>query len=132
MTTFQQESSQEELDALFTPAEQDIIERDHRTCDCELTYVHRKRHAALGTAIEIRLCCLAKKVEELSGVPRGTFFSSLDFTPSWEWDCDKPMTTEHQQPDGSIVTKMHKPGPPPQWLLERMQRKGIEVKNLPS
>jgi hypothetical protein len=121
----------ETLQKLFhQPTEEDFIQRDHRTCDCELTYVRRKRHAALGTGIEIRLCCLAKKVEELAGLPPGTFFFSMDFEPSWEWDCTAPQKVEHQQPDGSVVTEMHQAGPPPRWLKERLEAKGIPIKNL--
>lgn len=126
--------NQLELDHLFTgkmPVEEDFITLDHRTCDCELTYVHRKRHAALGTGIQIRLCCLAKKVEELAGMPPGSFFKVIEFEPTWVWDCDKPQQCNHRQPDGSIVTEMNPLGPPPKWLLKRMQEKGIEVKNLP-
>lgn|SRR3990167_294217 len=126
--------TQAELDLIFhgtTPSEEDVIQRDHRTCDCELTYVHRKRHAALGTAIEIRLCCMAKAVERFMGLPPGTFFRSMEFEPSWVWDCDKIDVLKRQQPDGSVVTINHRLGPPPAWLLRRLQAKGVEVRNLP-
>ena len=110
--------------------EEDFISRDRRTCDCELTYVHRKRHGALGTGIEIRLCCLAKKVEEMAGLPAGAFFSTFDFEPSWEWDCDSMHTTEETLSDGSTVKNEYRLGNPPRWLKERMDRKGIKIKNL--
>ena len=110
--------------------EEDFIARDRRTCDCALTYVHRKRHAALGTGIEIRLCCLAKKVEELAGLPAGTFFFSMDFEPTWEWDCDAISKTQETLPDGSIVEKETRLGNPPKWLRNRLDKKGITVKNL--
>lgn len=121
---------QEILDGLPLPSEEDFIQRDRRTCDCELTYVHRKRHGALGTGIEIRLCCLAKKVEEITGVPKGTFFAAFDFEPSWVWDCESLHKTKKTLPDGSVVTQEVKLGKPPQWLLKRLQKKGIKVKNL--
>jgi hypothetical protein len=111
--------------------EEDFICLDHRTCNCELTYVHRKRHAALGVGIQIRLCCLAKKVEELAGLPPGTFFKVLEFEPTWVWDCDHPTEINHTQPDGTVVKEQHRLGPPPKWLLKRMRERGVEVKNLP-
>ena len=112
-----------------TATEEDFIARDRRTCDCSLTYVHRKRHAALGTGIEIRLCCLAKKVEELAGLPAGTFYFAMDFVPSWEWDCDGMQKTQQILSDGSVVDKEVRRGNPPKWLKERMDKKGIKVKN---
>jgi hypothetical protein len=114
----------------FLLTEEDFIEHDRRTCNCELTYVHKKRHAALGVGIEIKLCCLAKKVEELAGLPAGTFFWTMDFKPSWEWDCDQMNTVKRRTEDGSVVEEYVRQGRPPQWLLDRMQAKGIEVKNL--
>lgn len=126
--------SQLDLDELFSgrvATEEDFVQLDHRTCDCPLTYVHRKRHAALGRGIQIRLCCLAKKVEELAGLPPGTFFMTLEFEPTWVWDCDKPQETQHIQPDGTIVSHYHRLGAPPAWLLKRLLEKGIEVRNLP-
>jgi hypothetical protein len=111
--------------------EEDFICLDHRTCNCELTYVHRKRHAALGVGIQIRLCCLAKKVEEMAGLPPGTFFKAIEFEPTWVWDCDHPTEINHTQPDGTVVKEQHRLGPPPKWLLKRMRERGVEVKNLP-
>lgn len=113
------------------PTEEEFIARDRRTCDCELTYVHRKRHAALGVGIEIKLCCLAKFIEKQFGLPAGTFFVAMDFEPSWEWDCHKVHLKDHHQPDGSVITVEHQQGPPPPWLLKRFKEKGIKVKNLP-
>jgi len=113
------------------PAEEDFIWHDRRTCNCTLTYVHKKRHAALGVGIEINLCCLAKKVEELADLPPGTFFWAMDFRPSWEWDCDKEWETNKRQPDGSVITTKGSLGPPPKWLLKRFKQRGIKVHNLP-
>src|SRR3990167_6070724 len=123
-----------ELNVLFhgtLPVEEDIIQRDHRTCNCALTYVHRKRHAALGTAIEIRLCCMAQAVEKFMGLPPGTFFTAIDFEPSWVWDCNRVDKLRRTQPDGSVVEIEHRLGPPRRWLRERMAKKGVEIRNLP-
>jgi len=113
------------------PNEEDFIAHDRRVCDCALTYVHKKRHAALGVGIEVRLCCLAKKVEELAGLPPGTFFWAMDFEPSWTWDCNHMNITKRRLKDGSVIIEEHQLGPPPAWLLKRFKKKGIEVKNLP-
>jgi len=121
--------AEELLAGLVLPTEEDFIARDRRTCDCELTYVHRKRHSALGTGIEIRLCCLAKKVEELAGLPSGTFFFAMDFEPTWEWDCDSEHVTKKVLPDGTIEEKTYILGNPPKWLQKRMEQKGIKIRN---
>jgi hypothetical protein len=115
---------------LGLPTEEDFIAHDRRTCNCELTYVHKKRHAALGLGIEIKLCCLAKKVEELAGLPPGTFFWAMDFQPSWEWDCDQMNTIRRRDEDGSIIEEHVRQGPPPPWLLKRLQDKGLSVHGL--
>jgi hypothetical protein len=119
------------LEDFIVPAEEDFIARDRRNCDCPLTYVHRKRHGALGTGIEIRLCCLAKKVEELAGLPPGTFFFAMDFEPTWTWDCEQINKKQRKLLDGSIEETFVKQGAPPKWLLKRMKQKGIKVRNLP-
>ena len=36
-------------------------------CDCEVTYVVEKINEFTGKAVHIRICCLAKAVEELTG-----------------------------------------------------------------
>jgi len=113
------------------PTEQEFLDRDRRACDCALTYVHRKYHSALGSGIEIKLCCMAKKVEEMAGLPPGTFFFEMDFLPTWEWDCDKMRKEECKLDDGSIEVKEVRLGTPPEWLLKRMQEKNIPVRNLP-
>lgn len=113
------------------PTEEDFIDHDRRACNCALTYVHKKHHAALGVGIEIKLCCLAKKVEELADLPPGTFFWAMDFRPSWEWDCDKEWETKKREPDGSIIVTKGRLGPPPEWLLKRFEQRGITVHNLP-
>lgn len=119
----------EALQGIALPTEEDFISRDRRTCDCELTYVHRKHHAALGTGIEIRLCCMAKKLEEICGLPSGTFFFAMDFEPTWEWDCEAEMLSTKVNPDGSVEEVRTKLGKPPEWLQKRFDAKGIKVKN---
>lgn len=119
-----------DLKDFISSTEEAFIARDRRTCDCELTYVHRKRHGALGRGIEIRLCCLAKKVEELAGLPKGILFSVFEFEPSWVWDCESMHRTRRTLPDGSKVESYVKLGNPPKWLSRRMKQKGIEIKNL--
>ena len=112
------------------PNEEDFINHDRRTCDCELTYVHKKRHAALGTGIEIKLCCLAKFIERQFGLPSGTFYWAMDFEPTWEWDVNAEQVTKERLDDGSILEKKTRLGSPPEWLLKRMEKKGIAVKGL--
>lgn len=128
------ELTQAELDIIFgqaKPDEEAIVRRDHRTCNCALTYVHRKRHGALGTAIEIRLCCMAQFIEQKFGLSPGTFFKVLEFDPSWVWDCEQVHVIERTKPDGSKESIRVKQGPPPRWLRERMVKKGIPILNQP-
>ena len=131
MKTIDDISLDRDIERLFVATEEDFINRDHRQCDCPLTYVHRKRHAALGTGIEIRLCCLAKKVEEIAGLPPGTFFFAMDFEPTWDWDCEQIMESYKRKPDGSVETIRRKLGPPPRWLRERLKQKGLPIHNEP-
>jgi hypothetical protein len=126
--------SDQDFDRLLTgrrASEADFVARDRRTCDCELTYVHRKHHAALGTGVEIRLCCMAKFIEKSFGLEPGTFFFAMDFEPAWVWDCDAPQEIRRRDDDGAVVSEFRRLGPPPPWLLKRLRDKGVEVKNLP-
>ena len=129
METLKDLLTRKELEQMSCVTEDDFRKRDHRLCDCEMTYVHRKRHGALGTGIEIRLCCLAKKVEEMAGLPEGTFFLSLDFDPSWIWDCRQQQCVRTKDVDGSIVETFRDLGEPPRWLRDRMDKKGLEIRN---
>ena len=124
-TEFDWELLLKDLRTSTSQTERDIVQRDFRTCDCPLTYVVRKQHAALGTAIEVRLCCLAQKVEELAGLPAGTLFKVMEFKPTWEWDCDYQQ--KRTLSDGTVEEV--RLGPPPRWLKERMDKKGIAVRN---
>jgi hypothetical protein len=54
----------------------------------------------------------------------------MDFEPSWEWDCDAIQKTVETLPDGTKVENEFKLGPPPRWIKERMDKKGIKIKNL--
>lgn len=118
-------------DAPIEPlCEEDFVRAEHRTCKCAMTYVHRKRHGALGTAVQIRLCCMARFIERQFGLPEGTFFAVIDFRPSWVWDCDHVSELEKTEPDGSKVLHKIRRGAPPRWLRERMVGKGIPIVNL--
>ena len=97
---------------------EEIMTRDYKNCDCEIPHLIRKWNAALGAFIEIRMCCLAKAVEQLTGQ---SFYDVFEFEPEWVWDCDDIVT----KPNGAMKRK----GLPPPWLLKRMKQKGIEVKN---
>lgn len=86
--------------------------------------VSRKWNEALGTFVAIRLCCMAKALEKLTGE---SLYEVFEFAPRWEWDCDK--IEERAGPDGTV--EMAAKGPPPRWLRERMEKKGIAIRNLP-
>ena len=98
---------------------EEVLHRNYKYCDCEIPHVARKWHAALGVFVEIRLCCLAKAVEKLTGE---SFYEAFEFEPEWVWDCNE-MTRKQ---DGSMRRK----GNPPTWLQKRMLERGIEIKNL--
>jgi len=44
-------------------------------CDCEVTYVVEKLNEFAGKALRIRLCCMAKEVEKLTGKDFMSVFS---------------------------------------------------------
>ena len=83
----------------------------------------KKWNAALGTLVAIRLCCLAKAVEKLTGQ---RLYEVHEFAPQWVWDCCEL----HQSDAGDGTVEMTQRGKPPRWLLERMLKKGIDVPNL--
>ncbi len=85
--------------------------------------VTKKWNDALGTFVALRLCCLAKAVEQLTGE---RLYEVYDFEPAWVWDCNEL----HQAEAGDGTVEMTPRGKPPEWLLQRLQKKGIEVKNL--
>jgi hypothetical protein len=111
--------------------EQDFLALDGKTCDCPITHVHQKRHGALGRGIRVRVCCMARVVEEHFGLEPGTLFQVYDFEPSWEWDCKKAICKEYTHPDGSVSVIESTLGEPPNWLRVRMAEKGIPILNDP-
>ena len=117
--------------AQVLPDEQSFIDMDGRTCSCPLTHVHRKRHGALGQGIQVRVCCMARIVEERFGLEPGTLFQLFEFDPSWEWDCDAPIRKEYPNHDGSVTVIESTRGEPPRWLRERMEAKGLPIVNDP-
>lgn len=95
-----------------------LYRRDYHTCHCEWPYVERKWSESIGVFAEIRLCCLAKAVEQLTGLK---LFEVFSFTPLWTWDCCELV----QQPGGTWAAR----GCPPDFMLERMRERGIVVKH---
>jgi len=103
------------------PTVEEIRSVDKRsTCDCPMPFVHRKWHRALGTFAELRLCCMARKIEEVLGIPQGTFYKAIDFEPTRVWD-------EGQMVDDT-QGGMKPLGEPPKWLKMRMENKGIKTR----
>ena len=96
----------------------------HRYCDCAMPMTQKKWNDALGTFIVIRLCCMARAVEELTGIE---LYQVFDFPARWVWDCTELHQAEG--PEGTV--EMVERGAPPDWLLARFREKGIEVRNLP-
>ena len=100
-----------------------IFHRDHRYCECEMPMTSKKWNDALGRFVVVRLCCMAKALEKLTGM---NLYEVFDFEPKWVWDCDAVETPE----DIEGVYSERKKGPPPKWLTKRLQDKGIEIRNL--
>lgn len=96
-----------------------LFQRDYHTCMCPMPYVERKWSESIGVFTEIRLCCLAKAVEQLTGLK---LFEVFEFTPLWTWDCLEMVA----QPDG--VSKAPR-GCPPEFMLARMKERGILVRH---
>lgn len=103
-----------------------VFHQNHRHCSCAMPMVSKKWNDALGTFVVIRLCCLARAVEELTGQK---LYEVYEFDPRWVWDC-KELHQHVSEGDNSTVELIER-GPPPAWLLDRMRAKGIEVLNLP-
>jgi hypothetical protein len=101
-----------------------VFHADHRACTCAMPMVSKKWNDALGTFVAIRLCCMARAVEQLTGQ---SLYQVFDFDPKWVWDC----TERHQSEASDGTVEMVERGPPPAWLLKRFREKGIEVRNLP-
>ena len=123
------ESSRRELEQLYCVTEQDFIDRDKRLCDCPMPMVRRKWNAALGRGVELRLCCMAKKVEEIAGLSEGDLFLALEFEPTWVWDCMEKQSIRKEDADGTVTETFQERGEPPRWLRERMEKKGLPILN---
>lgn len=109
---------------LLKPTVESLRSVDKRAkCNCPMPFVRRKWHDALGTYAELRLCCVAKALEEHLGVTAGTFIRFVEFEPTWEWDEDELVDHPVQ---GKKPVKAPR-GAPPQWLKDRMERKGIKT-----
>ena len=106
------------------PRFEQVFHKDHRYCDCEMPMVSKKWNDALGVMVNIRLCCLAKAVEELTGK---SLYEVYEFDPKWEWDCDEL----HECPSLDGTVELRHRGQPPDWLLKRMKERGVPVHNLP-
>ena len=109
-----------------TPRFEQVFHQNFRHCDCEMPMLSKKWNEALGTLVAIRLCCLAKAVEKLTGEK---LYEVHEFTPRWEWDC-----AEIQQcadPDGSAAVVFQERGKPPAWLEKRFREKGVRIYNHP-
>lgn len=90
-------------------------------CDCPMPFVRRKWHRALGTFVELRLCCMARLLEEKLGLPEGTVYKVFEFEPTMEWD-------EMEVVQDGKTGEMRFRGEPPKWLKQRMDKKGIRTK----
>lgn len=91
-----------------------LYRRDYHTCDCEWPFIERKWSESVGVFAEIRLCCLAKAVEQITGL---RLFEVFDFTPLWTWKCNELVP----QQDGTWAER----GCPPDFMLSRMKKRGI-------
>ena len=101
-----------------------VFHQDFRHCNCEMPYISKKWNDALGTFTAVRLCCLAKAVEKLTGE---RLYEVYEFEPRWVWDCNGL----HQSEGADGTVEMVERGPPPKWLQKRMQDKGVPIVNLP-
>jgi len=108
------------------PRFEQVFHQDFRHCDCEMPMVTKKWNEALGTMVAVRLCCLAKAVEELTGK---RLYEVHEFDPRWEWDCDQIQ--ECADPDGSNSVVYRPRGEPPKWLAARLKKKGLPIHNEP-
>lgn len=89
--------------------------------------VTKKWNEALGTFVCIRFCCMAKALEELTGL---SLYEVFEFAPRWEWDCAKIEPCADPDGSGSVVYRPK--GMPPRWLAERLEKKGLPIHNKPA
>ncbi len=104
----------------FGEAFHDAVRKE---CDCAIPSVQRKWNDFLGTMQDLRLCCMAKALEELTEIPMTAVYY---FEPKMEWDCGEELVKEAE--DGTKTTRLR--GAPLKWMLKRMAEKGIEPRNL--
>jgi len=104
------------------PRFEQVFHRQHRYCDCAMPMVSKKWNEALGTFVVIRLCCLARAVEELTGKK---LYEVYDFEPRWQWDAE--AVERREDPDGSV--EIVEKGMPPEWMVQRFDQKGIKIKH---
>lgn len=102
-----------------------VFHRQFRHCDCAMPMISKKWNDALGTFVALRLCCLARAVEKLTGE---RLYEVYDFAPRWAWDCKK--MEQRTALDGSV--EIVEKGPPPEWMTKRFREKGITVENVPN
>lgn len=103
-----------------------IFHHDFRHCDCEMPMVTKKWNDAVGTFVALRLCCLAKAVEQLTGLK---LYEVYEFAPKWEWDC--AQIQQCADPDGTGEVVFRPRGKPPAWLKKRLHEKDIRIYNEP-
>ena len=108
------------------PRFEQVFHQNFRHCDCEIPMVSKKWNEALGTLVAIRLCCLAKAVEKLTGEK---LYEVHHFAPRWEWDC--AAVQQCADPDGTGAVVFRERGKPPKWLEKRMREKGVRIYNDP-
>lgn len=106
-----------------------VFHKDHRDCDCEIPMVTKKWNDALGRMVNIRLCCMAKLVDEIAerlGIDTRRVYEVFDFDPKWVWDCDE--LHESIDLDGTVTKRPR--GNPPKWLAKRLRDKGLEIRGM--
>lgn len=98
--------------------------KDHRYCSCPMPMTQKKWNDALGRMVVLRICCMAKALEEITGID---LLQTFEFEPKWEWDCDELVEKENSL-TGEI--DMVPRGLPPLWLENRLVAKGITIHGL--
>ena len=95
--------------------------KDHRYCDCPIPMNLKKWNDALGRMTVLRVCCMAKALEDMTGID---LLQVFEFEPKWVWDCDEMVERENV-----LTGEQYKAprGLPPEWLEKRMKAKGIPM-----
>lgn len=131
-TRIQDGHSYEELlladHVISLPSEEAFKHLERGTCACEKPISWRGTVPPAGTGVVLKLCCMAKELEQLLGLPPGTFYQVYEFPPSWVWNSAQESVTREKGPDGAEVEVRHVRGKPPKWIQERMKRKNIAWK----